>query len=74
MHAIVDILLRDGKIDVNIEDNFGHSVLHTPRTFYCKERSHTIYLKQLQQIPYCHQSLKYTKMQIPQRPPKVTSS
>merc|ERR1712106_560240 len=58
MHEIVDILLRDGKIDVNIEDNFGHSVLHTPRTFYCKERSHTIYLKQLQQIPYFHQKKK----------------
>jgi len=54
MHEIVEILLSDGKIDVNIEDNFGHSVLHTPRTFYCKERSHTIYLKQLQQIPYCN--------------------
>merc|ERR1712106_765041 len=50
MHEIVDILLRD--------------VLHTPRTFYCKERSHTIYLKQLQQIPYFHQKKENMKFKV----------
>ena len=51
MHNIVDILMKEPKIDLNIEDNFGHSVLHAPRTHFCNERSHTIYLKQIQVIP-----------------------
>ena len=47
MHDIAELLVRDPRANLRIEDNFGHSVLHEPRTHYCHARSHTIYLKQL---------------------------